>query len=176
VKISAKLFALLVVAVLSVASARANNVDPKIIVRDPVGCPSGSCVPITGLTFSFSVPSAGMGVLHFLNASGVTWTSLVFTETGVPPVNISCSSDVFSCSLVAFGQTGARMILTAGNLGGIAAGHSFEIILGCKDCPNWPPGLEFDAVANNAVPEPGTMALLLTGVGALIARRRKLAL
>lgn len=171
-KSSTKIVVLGVAVLLSVAAANATTIDPRIIIRDPVGCPSGSCTPV-GLTFGFQVPVTGKGVLHFLNVSGVSWHSLVFTETGVAAVNITCSTDVFSCAVVPFGQNGAKIVLTAINgLTGIPAGNSFEIILGCArgDCPTWPAGLDIDAVAN--VPEPGTMALLLTGLGAIFARRK----
>ena len=128
-----KVFALAIAVAMSVAVAHADSVDPGIIIRDPVGCPSNNCVSVTGFTFGWTVPSAGHGVLHFLNASGVTWTSLIITETGVPAINVSCSSDVFSCSVLALGQSGAKIVLTAINgLPGILSGHSFEIILGCK--------------------------------------------
>ena len=174
-KSSKKVFVLAAVLVLCAVGASASSIDPGIIIRDPVGCPSGGCISITGLNFSFNVPSSGFGILHFLNNSGVTWTSLILTESGVPAVNVSCTSDVFSCSVVQFGQNGARIVLTAvGGLSGIPNGNSFEVILGCKngDCPHWPAGLEFSAVANASVPEPGTMALVLGGIGALWTRRK----
>jgi hypothetical protein len=174
VKPSMKVLVLAIVVSMSVVAAHADTVDPGIIIRDPVGCPSNQCVSITSLNFSFSVPSGGFGLLHFLNASGVTWTSLTLTELLVPAVAVSCTSDVFSCSVVPFGQNGAKIMLTAvGGLPGILNGHSFEIILGCVkgECPLWPAGMQFDAVAN-AVPEPGTMAFLLTGLGAMYTRRK----
>jgi len=174
VRTSMKMFVLGMVIVLCMAAANASSIDPGIIIRDPIGCPTGNCVPVTGLSFSFGVPSSGFGVLHFLNASGVTWTSLIFTEVGVAAINVTCSSDVYSCSVVSFGQNGAKIVLTAVNgLPGILNGRSFEIVLGCKngDCPAWPGGLDFSALANSTVPEPGTMVLLLTGVGAICSRR-----
>ena len=157
------------------AAAHASGVDPSVIIRDPLGCPSNACIPITGLTFNFQVPTAGFGLLHFLNLSGVNWSSLILTETGVAAPNVTCTSDVFSCSIVAFGQNGAKIILTAtgGALTGIPNGNSFEVILGCVNSNCWPGGLQFNAAAN-AVPEPATMALMLTGVAALVTRRRKL--
>ena len=163
----------MVVALLAIA-ASATAVDPAVIVRDPVGCPTNNCVNITGLSFSFNVPQAGTGVLHFLNSSGVTWTSLILTEVGVAAVNVTCSSDVFSCAVMNFGQNGAKVVLSAINgFTGIPAGNSFEIILGCAkgDCPAWPGGLQFDVTAN--VPEPATTVLMLTGLGALYTRRKR---
>jgi hypothetical protein len=153
-------------------AAQANSLDPRIIVRDPVGCPSNACVSITGLTFSFTVPSTGFGILHFLNSTGVNWNSLILTETGVAAANVTCSADTFSCSVFAFGQNGAKLVLTAlGAGGGIPAGNSFEVLLSCVNSSCWPGGLQFDATAN-AVPEPATIALMLTGMGALLTRRK----
>jgi hypothetical protein len=172
VKSSTKVIVLGMAVLLGVAAANATSIDPTIIIRDPLGCPSGNCTPV-GLTFGFTVPAAGTGLLHFLNVSGATWHSLLLTETGVAAVNITCSANVFSCAVVPFGQNGAKIVLTAINgLTGIPSGNSFEIILGCArgDCPKWPAGLDFEAVAN--VPEPGTMALVLTGLGAIFVRRK----
>lgn len=173
-KLSMKVLILAIAVSLSFVAAHADTVDPGIIVRDPLGCPGNNCTPITTLSFGFNVPSTGFGVLHFLNATGVAWHSLTFTETGEAAANISCSSNVFSCSVSALGQNGAKIVLTAvGGLTGIANNNSFEIILGCANgnCPAWPGGLNIDATAN-AVPEPGTMALLLTGLGAMAGRRK----
>ncbi len=174
-KLTAKICILATAITLAAGAAQATSIDPGIIIRDPVGCPNHNCIPITSLSFGFAVPSRGFGVLHFLNSTGVTWTSLILTEPGVPAVNVTCSSDVFSCGVVAFGQNGAKIVLTAINdLTGIPAGNSFEIILGCKNgkCNKWPERMEFEAVANSSVPEPGTVALLLTGLGAMFTRRK----
>jgi hypothetical protein len=104
----------MVLAVCTVA-ANASGIDPSVIIRDPVGCPTNS----------------------------------------------------------AFGQNGAKIVLlaTGGALSGIPNGNSFEIVLGCVNSICWPGGLQFDATAN-AVPEPATMALMLTGIGALVTRRK----
>jgi hypothetical protein len=162
-------FLVLVVALGSVA-ASASSLDPQIIIRDPVGCPSNACTPV-GLSFSFTVPQGGFGLLHFINASGVTMNSLILTETGVAAANISCGADTFSCVVMSFG-TGAKLVLTAlGPTGGIPNGNSFEVLLSCVNSTCWPNNLQFTATAN-AVPEPATMALMLTGIGALITRRK----
>jgi hypothetical protein len=174
VKTSMKACALGMVLAVCAAAAHAGSItDPSVIIRDPVGCPSHACVSVPGLTFGFSVPSSGFGILHFLNASGATWTSLILTETGVAAANISCSAPgVFSCTVVAMGSNGAKIVLTAtGSFTGIPNGNSFEVILGCVDSTCWPSGLGVEAAAN-AVPEPATVALMLAGLGALVTRRK----
>jgi hypothetical protein len=155
------------------AAAHATSFDPRIIVKDPVGCPSNLCVVLTTNTFTFQVPSTGAGNLHFLNSTGATFTSLILTETGVAAANIDCQADVFSCTVIAVGQNGAKLVLTAtGGFTGIPNGNSFEILLSCVNSTCWPAGLQFGAAANASVPEPGTMALLLTGFGAFLTRRK----
>lgn len=174
VKSSIKLSILAAIILLPFAAARANSIDPGIILRDPVGCPTHKCTTITGLSFSFHVPKHGFGLLHFLNASGVNWHKLTLTEFGVAAVNVQCSSNVFSCAVVALGSNGAKIVLTALNgQKGIPNGNSFEIILGCVKgkCPHWPTGVDFTAAAN--VPEPATLALVATGLGLISTRRRR---
>jgi hypothetical protein len=174
VKTSMKACVLAMVLAVCAAAAHADSIsDPRIIIRDPVGCPSHACVTVTGFTFGFSVPSKGFGVLNFLNASGATWTSLILTETGVAAANISCSAPgVFSCTVVALGSNAAKIVLTAtAGFTGIPNGNSFEIALGCVNSTCWPANLSVSAAAN-AVPEPSTIALMLTGLGAVLTRRK----
>jgi hypothetical protein len=167
----------MVLAVCAAAAHAGSITDPVIVIRDPVGCPSHACVTVTGFTFGFSVPSSGFGVLNFLNASGATWKSLILTETGVAAANITCSAPgVFSCTVVALGSNSAKIVLTAtAGFTGVPNGNSFEIILGCVNSTCWPGNLSVAAAAN-AVPEPGTVALMLTGLGVLflLVTRRKL--
>jgi len=180
-----RLYLLVVLALLCTGLAFADGIkDPKIIIRGVEGggtarsCPPGGCTNV-GMNFSFTVPEKGHGVLFFTNASGKNWTSLKLIEKGVPAEAISCSQNLFaSCSIRTL-RDGSVEILLSGGTGnnprsGIAAGQSFSINLACvkKDC--WPGGLKFTAHASTgAVPEPGTIALVVTGLGAIVSRRKR---
>ena len=172
---------LICAAILVFASAAfANsNTDPTIIVKDPA-C-TGSCTPV-GMQFTFGTPATGLGMLLLNNNSGVNWTSLKLVESGVPANLITCLSPgaFANCSLSTV--NGVTTILLSGvgqGLFGIPAGHNFSITFGCgtgtgPNCGPWPADLDFTATAN-PVPEPGTIALVLTGLGGIITRRRWLA-
>jgi hypothetical protein len=177
-----RLCLLVVLALLCTGLAFADGIkDPKIIIRGVQGgarsCPPGGCTNV-GMNFSFTVPEKGHGVLFFTNASGKNWTSLKLIEKGVPAAAISCSQSLFlSCSIRTL-EDGSVEILLAGVKGqnprpGIGNGQSFSINLACvkKDC--WPGGLQFTAHAGTSAPEPGTIALMVTGVGAILSRRKR---
>lgn len=156
-------------------SARANVVDQSIVVDTALGCGIAySCAPVTGLTFSFSAMGGPHQVLHYTNLSGMSWHRLILTEVGEPAIDITCTSNLFACQIVPYGDHGARIILRAfGNLPGVAAGKSFEIGFGCRgDCLPWPADVPFTAVADGVVPEPATAPMLLLGVAALFAGQR----
>jgi hypothetical protein len=155
--------------------------DPTIIIHGVSGssptplCPSQGCTNV-GLNFSFSVPKHGTGFLFFTNASGKNWTSLTLIEKGVPASAITCVQSLFlSCTTKTL-ENGAVAIVLSGIKGlnprnGILNGQSFDIGFACSSGSCWPGGLQFTAHAN-AVPEPGTVALMLTGLGALVSRRK----
>jgi len=156
--------------------------DPKIIIHGVSGnaptklCPEGKCTNV-GINFSFSVPKHGTGFLFFTNASGQNWTSLTLTENGVPASAVSCTQNLFlSCTTKTL-ENGSVAIVLSGIKGsknpqiGILKGQSFAIGFACVSGSCWPGGLEFTAHAG-AVPEPGTIALIVTGLGALVSRRK----
>ncbi len=174
-----------VVVLLVVASAAAfgdSVQDPTIIIRGVSGsAPTPACSACTqvGMNFSFGVPASGKGALFFTNSSGQNWTSLALIEKGVPASAISCTQNLFlSCTTKTL-SNGAVEILLAGVKGenpmkGILNGQSFSIRFGCLNGSCWPGGLDFTAHANaTAVPEPGTVALMVTGLGAIVSRRRQ---
>jgi len=183
-----RIFALVVLVLCSVAALADGIKDPKIIIRGVAGggaianaqCPPNGCTNV-GINFTFSVPEKGQGhQLFFTNASGKNWTSLTLIENGVPASDISCAQNLFlSCSVKTL-ENGSVEIILSGTANhtplnpktGIPAGSSFLIGFGCVQGNCWPHGLEFTAHAGT-VPEPGTIALLATGVGALVTRRKR---
>ena len=154
--------------------------DPKIIIQgvsggsSPLGCERCRGV---GTNFSFQIPNSGKGFLFFTNTSGKNWTSLALIEKGVPANAISCAQTLFlSCSTKTL-QDGSVEILLSGIKGGqnarkgILNGQSFEIGFACVQGSCWPGGLSVGAHAGT-VPEPGTVALMVTGLGAIVSRRK----
>jgi hypothetical protein len=173
--------------VVGTAMAFADGInDPKIIIQSAASgasSPLGPCEGCTnvGLNFTFGVPAGGTGKLFFTNASGVNWTSLTLVEQGhqIPAIDIHCHSNLFmSCTATDLKNGNVAIVLSGikGSLNpdrGILNGQSFFIGFSCLKGSCWPGGLDFSAHANApAVPEPGTIALMMTGLGALISRRK----
>jgi hypothetical protein len=160
---------LMLLACAAIASANSAPLDPIIKIKDP-GCPA--CTFVQGTQFNFSTPASGSGFVFFNNASGIDWTSLKLVEFGVPSGAITCITDLFLNCSANSGPNGSTIILLSGlgpNFAGITSGINFSIQFSCgSGC--WPGNLPFHAVAN--VPEPGTVVLLLTGLGGIITRRK----
>jgi hypothetical protein len=164
------LLVVIAIAALATFAHADSNLDPTIVIRDPV-CPSGGCMQV-GTHFTFGVPSQGFGTLFFSNASGVNWTSLLLTEVGVAANLVNCSSNAFAGCTVSTINGVTTIFLSGISKGfpGIPAGQNFSILFGCVNGACWPGGLDFTATAN--VPEPATMALMLTGLAGIVTRRR----
>jgi hypothetical protein len=150
----------------------------SIIVNNATYCTTMyTCVAVTSLNFSVSglnqsnqnkgsnaLFGPGSSVLHFTNMSGVNWSKLILTETGMPAGSVICFSNLFSCNVTPNGSNGALIVLTAIGAGqGIAAGQSFEI--GCNGaCPP-----QISIIANpSAASEPGGLPILLVGLAAML--------
>lgn len=149
------------------ALANAAATNTPLNLNKAIGCGSSySCTAVTTLAFTIALSTTPQTAQHFTNMSGVNWTSLTLTETGIAASDITCSSNIFSCRVMSNGANGARIVLTAfGTLIGVPAGQSFELGFGCKSggCAAWP-SLNFTADPN-LVPEPDTAMLALTGFG-----------
>jgi hypothetical protein len=156
--------------------------DPQVIIHGAGGnqlsCPTEQCVDV-GLNFKFSVPMSGSGTLFFTNTSGQNWTSLALIEKGVPAVDVKCHSNLFeSCTTETLKNGSVEILLSEGRgdnkNGGIKNGQSFAISFACVKQSCWPGGLTFGGHANGAgtIPEPGTIALMITGLGAMFSRRK----
>jgi PEP-CTERM motif len=178
-----QIFAVLMLLVVGSVMAFADGIgDPQIIIHGAGGnsavCPVGGCTSINGLTFNLKVPANGSGTLFFTNNSGQNWTSLALIETGVPAVDIKCHSSLFgSCSVETLqsGKVEILLQISEGNNpnSGIKNGQNFAITFACVKTSCWPGGLSVSGYANNAsVPEPGTIALMVTGLGAMFSRRK----
>ena len=176
-------FALLVIAT-SLAAFGDTVTDPKIIIHGVSGAaPFGEGCQFTcvGMNFSFGVPESGSGTLFFTNNSGKNWTSLALFEKGVAASAISCNgSNLFKSCTTKTLANGTVEILLSGVKGhednpqrGILNGQGFYIKFACVGNSCWPGGLDFTARANiGVVPEPGSVALMITGLSAIAARRK----
>jgi hypothetical protein len=180
-----QVFAVLLLLAMGSLMAFADGInDPRIVVHGVAGgnalvsCPN--CVDV-GTDFSFSVPKSGSGTLFFTNTSGQNWTSLTLVEKGEPASDITCASYLFESCTTKTLKNGSVEILLSGvkyalNADrGIPNGTSFSITFSCINKSCWPGGLVFNGHANAAagtVPEPGTIALMVTGLGMMFSRRK----
>jgi hypothetical protein len=172
--------AMLLVVASAMAFADGIN-DPKIIIHGvnangPQTCGRNGCQNV-GINFTFNTPRNGSGTLFFTNASGKNWTSLTLIESGVPAADISCKQSLFlNCSTKTLENGSVEILLSGVKSGlnprfGILKGQSFSITFACVSGSCWPGGIPFSAHAGT-VPEPGTIALMVTGLGAMFSRRK----
>ena len=181
-----QIFALTLLVVMASAMAFADPInDPKIILHGAGGgalltgrCPQ--CVGV-GENFSFTVPESGSGNLFFTNQSGKNWNSLSLVEKGVPAADIKCQSSLFSsCTVTTLKDGSVKILLTNNGRSewrdqGIPNGSNFEITFACVKGSCWPGGLTFNGHGSpnfTGAPEPGTIGLMVTGLGALVSRRK----
>lgn len=192
------LSALCLVLMGSCALVRADGipVDPQMGVSDPAcsgeGCPSPVFV---GQGFQFATVNGG-GVFTGTNETGVTWTSLdfVLSGTAVLASSISCSAaGLYSC-FVNFDESGDATDILYDSLcdgcsgSGIPNNDQFFVSLNDAGSTtgSWPVDEMFQAHYNNTtptvftpltpvapVPEPSTIVLVCTGLGAFIAKRKR---
>lgn len=171
--------ALLLLLVMGSALAFADSLlDPKVIVHGVNGGSSpDSCEQCkgVGVNFSFTIGKSGRDYFYFTNESGKNWTSLTLIENGVPANDISCQQSFFLNCTTKTLKNGSVEILMSGIRGGLNArkgilnGQSFVIGFACNPgC--WQPGTV--TAHAGTTPEPGTVALMVTGLGGLFCRRK----
>lgn len=157
--------------------------DPRVVVR-PASTPGGGGPPqsqIGDLEFVFTSPSGTSPgdsdciidgvpnpVCDFLNVSGQDWRTLEFSMSpGAQFLNTCLFFDVgfTRCEITQIGDATTPSIFTFSGGEGIPNGTAFSVAL-----EGWEPNTTFHVRAN--VPEPATITLLLTGLGALGAWSR----
>jgi hypothetical protein len=178
-----KVCALVLLVVVGSAVAFADGIqDPKVIVGGAGGSGSyGACgrhqCQDVGLNFSMKIPESGKGYFYFTNASGKNWTSLALIVSGVAAESISCVQSFFmSCTTQTLKNGKVEILLSGVRHGnnprnGILNGQNFFVGFACN--PNcWPGGTVLGRANAGAVPEPATVALMMTGLGAMFSRRK----
>jgi hypothetical protein len=149
--------------------------DPQVVVHQ---LKRGS-QPFSGFSFSFLAPD-GSGDFNFFNANPVALLELTLTITpggqveDLPAIFACGASSEFdflpfsNCSFVQIGDAGSATIVSYLGGPGLPAGSHFAI-----DLTGYQPNTFVTVTAVPAsIPEPGTILLLVTGVGTLLARRR----
>ncbi|HEX9760749.1 MAG TPA: PEP-CTERM sorting domain-containing protein [Candidatus Acidoferrales bacterium] len=157
--------------ILMVPVAQADEIDPaldpQIIIRQGSGT-----IPVTGLTFSFTLGTVD-GEETIDNQSSQVWTTLTLTifpgaqADDLPSSFFVCTPLVFftDCTFLQMGSTTTPTIIFFFGGTGVPVGQHFTI-----EWIGFPEGAGLVGVAN--VPEPGTLLLMLSGAGAMALRRR----
>jgi hypothetical protein len=177
------------------AHADTAPVYPKMQVGDPT-C-GVECTIVTGTSFTFSSNVSGGGFLTFENESDSSWSSLLIETTGIAANTVNASSNLFSNPVLVYNIGDLLVIYFSGvsapgceegcfpGIPNISDQNVFTINLNddIGEFPNqdpngsggWGPNLAFTGDANvpaPPVPEPATLTLMVTGLGAFLAKKK----
>lgn len=169
--------------------------------NDPtIGVKGGHCCsPLNDLNFSFTIDGQGGGIFNFLNDTNTDWISLTLFASAPDDSSFTCDPVNFghlfeNCTTTVTGElghgqeavtiffsgTGGCDLLTNSCFPGIPQGSDFFFNLNdnyCngEDCSGgWTPNFTVQGFANQpSVPEPASIFLVLTGLGGIVARRRR---
>lgn len=163
--------------VLAAAStANADGTDPSIIILN-----GGDQVPIPGTSFSFftttgsdcnftSPTTATTCNFQNTNPAAATWTAVDIDISQVIDKSlVTCGGGAFFASCVVTNDADGTVDISLSGGPGITPADfpAFGIA-------GWASGTTFDGtITLSSVPEPGTLALLLTGGGFFLARRKR---
>jgi len=142
---------------------------PNFIITSPTGTsPAGSPCILTQLDFGSEDEYDCVFENHIFPKAPIV--ALTFDIFGVAAEEVNCelidieSSPFKQCSVSGIGVDFTRVIFFDGI---IPHDEQFSLVV-----EGFPAGQNFNGTAS--LPEPGTLALLLVGLGALLARRRSL--
>jgi hypothetical protein len=152
--------------------------DPRVIIGGG-GSPTGpNTFTVIGNTFSFTADTGNSPPCtvneqndpdcSFINGNPYTWTSLTFFISPVQG-NLSCDGGFFFAGCSVNDQLGIITFTEcSGDVcgSGIGPGGFFQMVVQGFQAPT---GFTGNA---NAVPEPASLVLMVTGVAALLGRRR----
>ena len=150
---------------------RADSINPLNLSVTPLSvCPPSGCFiwdpgsTTIGLTLP---PGGGTYQLAFTNWAfrNLDITTLKFFISATL-ANVSCGSSLFAKCTVTNPYPNSTLIWFSG--GNIRPGQDFLLNFGCGSEPcSWPGGVHVRALTGT-VPEPGTLALFLAGIAAIL--------
>jgi hypothetical protein len=160
------------------ALARGDSANSLALSIDSLSnCPSSGCFnwDPSASAIGFNLSSSGGTLAASLQLSARNGIGLNITEFKIfipaTGLDITCASNIFSTCAVE-NQLRSTVVVFSG--GTIYPNQHFLFDFGCAATTpcSWPTEQEVFARTITNVPEPGTMALLLTGVAAILVRRR----
>ena len=177
-KLPHSVFSAFVGLILCAGMARANPVNNlELSVNSLSGCLGGSfCFgwDPTASAIGFTISSSsGTYQLYAVNTGGLPYRNLEITSLllviSATGIDITCASNIFANCSVTDHPHGTWVSFSDGR---ILPGQYFSLNFGCSSgtC-SWPAGTSVTAFSGTNVPEPGSMALILTGIGAILTRR-----